>query len=250
MLRAITFDLWETLIHESPGDEPARRALRVRSIGEVLRRHGLDPGLPALESAHHAVWLRMEDFWRAGRDLSTIDQTRIFLEFALGGPPDGRLPEEALREASDRYADPLLKFPPRRADGATEALADARRRGLAIGLICNTGRTPGRILREILARMEIRDAIDAFYFSDELGICKPDPDIFRRALKGFGVRPEEAIHVGDRIDLDLAGARAAGIAAVHLRPHGALEAPDGAADHVIPSLHHLPSVLDLRKGIP
>jgi putative hydrolase of the HAD superfamily len=250
MLRAITFDLWETLIHEKPGDEPARRDLRLRSIAGVLRRHGLDPGPTALESAHHAVWLRMEDFWRAGRDLSTLDQTRIFLEFALAAPLGGRLTEEALREAADRYADPLLHFPPRRADGAPEALADARRRGLAVGLICNTGRTPGRVLREILARLDLRDAIDAFYFSDELLLCKPDPGIFRRALAGFGVRPDEAIHVGDRIDLDLAGARAAGIAAVHLRAPGALEAPPGAADHVIPSLRHLPSVLDLRKGPP
>jgi putative hydrolase of the HAD superfamily len=245
MLRAVTFDLWETLIHDVPDDEPRRRGRRLADIAAVLRRAGIDPDPAAFENAHREVWIRMDSHWKAGRDLSTLEQTRLFLEIAFGGPLDGRLPGPALDEAAERYGDTLLHFPPRPADGAPEALAHARDRGFRTALICNTGRTPGRVLRVILGRLGLLDRFDALCFSDELGICKPDPDIFRRALDPLGVRPDEALHVGDRPDLDLEGARAAGLRSVHLRRPGAAEAP---ADHVIPSLRDLPPLLDSLRS--
>lgn len=240
MLRAVTFDLWETLIKDVPEHEPLLRSRRITDIAHVLRRSGLEPNHAALESAHREVWMRMDAVWKSRRDLSTLEQTRLYLDIALGADLN-RISADLLEEAALRYGDSLLHYPPRPVDGAREALAHARARGLRVALICNTGRTPGRVLRVILDKLGIAAPIEHYCFSDELGICKPDPEIFRRALEPLGVRPHEAIHVGDRPDLDLAGARAAGLRSVHLRIP---DAPEGDADHVIPTMRDLPAIID------
>jgi FMN phosphatase YigB (HAD superfamily) len=240
MLRAVTFDLWETLIKDVPEHEPLLRSRRITDIAQVLRRSGFEPDHAALESAHREVWMRMDAVWKSRRDLSTLEQTRLYLDIALGVDLL-KIPAAVLDEAAQRYGDSLLHYPPRPVDGAAEAVAHARSRGLRVALICNTGRTPGRVLRVILGRLGIAAHVEQFCFSDELGICKPDPEIFYRALQPLGVRPDEAIHVGDRPDLDLAGARAAGLRSVHLRIP---DAPEGDADHVIPTMRDLPAIID------
>jgi len=240
MLRAVTFDLWETLIKDVPENEPLLRKRRITDIAGTLKRFGLDPDPGALEHAHREVWVRMDAVWKSRRDYTTLEQTRLYLDIALG-PDLGRLPATALEEAAQLYGGSLLHFPPRVVDGAAEALAHARSRGLRVAIICNTGRTPGSVLRVILDNLGIASHVEHFCFSNELGICKPDPEIFFKALAPLGVRPDEALHVGDRPDLDLAGARAAGLRSVHLRtPHS----PDGDADHVIPTMRDLPAIID------
>jgi putative hydrolase of the HAD superfamily len=59
-----------------------------------------------------------------------------------------------------------------------------------------------------------------------VGVEKPDPAIFHRALEVLGVPPERAIHVGDTGWADVAGARAAGVRPVHLDPHRFCPNPD------------------------
>lgn len=242
MLRAVTFDLWETLIRDVPENEILLRGRRIGDIADVLRRAGFEPDPAVMERAHREVWHRMDALWKARRDLSTLEQTRLYLQIAMG-PELERVPGPVLDEAATRYGEALLHYPPRPTDGAVEVVAHARARGLRVALICNTGRTPGRVLRRILGTFGIAGHIESFCFSDELGICKPDPEMFHRALKPFDVRPDEAIHVGDRPDLDLDGARNAGLTSVHLRGPGT---PEGDADHVIPTLRELPAILDAR----
>ena len=56
---------------------------------------------------------------------------------------------------------------------------------------------------------------DHWSFSDEVGVYKPDPAIFRHALSGLGdPAPDRVAHIGDRIRTDVAGARGMGMIAV------------------------------------
>jgi HAD superfamily hydrolase (TIGR01662 family) len=55
--------------------------------------------------------------------------------------------------------------------------------------------------------------IEAVAISEELGVRKPEPGIFEHVLTALGIRPGEAIHVGDDVGADVAGAHAAGLAA-------------------------------------
>jgi putative hydrolase of the HAD superfamily len=91
-------------------------------------------------------------------------------------------------------------------------------------------------LHDVLERTALRPLVDTVVISAELGAAKPDPAIFREALERLGARPSEAMHVGDSVEHDVAGARAAGLEAVLVARNGA-EAPDGV--RVVASLDGL-----------
>ena len=81
-------------------------------------------------------------------------------------------------------------------------------------------------LHDVLERTRLRALVDRVVISAELGAAKPDPAIFRAALERLGASAAEAIHVGDSVEHDVAGARAAGIEAILVARDGA-RAPDG-----------------------
>jgi putative hydrolase of the HAD superfamily len=81
--------------------------------------------------------------------------------------------------------------------------------------------------------------VDGVVTSADTGVAKPGRAMFERALAVAGARPEEALHVGDSVENDVEGARAAGIRAVLVRRDGA--APDGV--EAIRSLVELPALL-------
>jgi putative hydrolase of the HAD superfamily len=76
-------------------------------------------------------------------------------------------------------------------------------------------------LRAVLDRTGLTPLLDGIVISAEVGAAKPDPAIFERALAVAGARAEEAVHVGDTPDVDVAGALAAGLRAIHLDRSGA-----------------------------
>jgi putative hydrolase of the HAD superfamily len=64
------------------------------------------------------------------------------------------------------------------------------------------------------------DLVDGVVSSAVVGVAKPDPAPFLRGLELAGARPEDALHVGDSVENDLAGARNAGVRAVLVDRHG------------------------------
>jgi putative hydrolase of the HAD superfamily len=91
-------------------------------------------------------------------------------------------------------------------------------------------------LHVVLERTRLRGLVDVVVISAELGVAKPDPAIFRAALERLGASARDAIHVGDSVEHDVAGARAAGLEAVLVTRNGAT-APDGV--RVVASLDGL-----------
>jgi len=81
-------------------------------------------------------------------------------------------------------------------------------------------------LHDVLERTGLRPLVDAVVISAELGVAKPDPAIFRAALDRLGAPADGAVHVGDSLEHDVAGARAAGLEAVLVARNGA-PAPQG-----------------------
>jgi putative hydrolase of the HAD superfamily len=91
-------------------------------------------------------------------------------------------------------------------------------------------------LHDVLERTGLRRLVDAVVISAELGVGKPDPAIFHAALERLGVQADGALHVGDSLGADVAGARAAGLEAVLVVRDGAV-APEGV--RVVSSLAEL-----------
>lgn len=108
------------------------------------------------------------------------------------------------------------------------------------------------LVRFALERDCVAPFISDWAISDDVGAEKPDPRIFRHALDSAGVPPSEAVHVGNRLDTDVRGARAVGLRTVWLLRGEAPPAPTPAQlsepDAVISSLLELPAVLAGMSG--
>ena len=108
--------------------------------------------------------------------------------------------------------------------GVPEALAAFRARGLRLVVVSNANGT----LRAKLARVGLASFFDVILDSHEVGSEKPDRRIFELALDAAHVAPGAAMHVGDLYEVDVVGARGAGIAAVLVDPadlHGDRDCP-------------------------
>jgi putative hydrolase of the HAD superfamily len=102
-------------------------------------------------------------------------------------------------------------------------LHDLRERGVATALVSNIGWDP----RPVLHAYGVETLLDALVLSDERGVLKPDPAIFRLACAELGVEPSDALMIGDNPDTDGA-ATAAGCGFVLVSPD-----PDRAADTLL-----------------
>lgn len=110
-------------------------------------------------------------------------------------------------------------------------LESLRARGLRLGLVSNAF-DPGWLLHRDLEQMGLARRLDFSVFSSEVGMRKPHPAIFERALEALEVEPERALFVGDRLYEDVRGAAEVGMTTVQALWFRADEHPDGAEpDH-------------------
>jgi putative hydrolase of the HAD superfamily len=107
-----------------------------------------------------------------------------------------------------------LEFTPFR--DAPEALGELRGRGLALVVVSNWDCS----LPDWLGPTGLLELVDGVVTSADVGAAKPDQAVFRRALELAGVDGAGAVHVGDSLENDVAGARAAGIRPILVRRDG------------------------------
>jgi putative hydrolase of the HAD superfamily len=105
---------------------------------------------------------------------------------------------------------------------AVETLPELRRRGLHVVVVSNWDCSLDTVLEDV----GLGSYLDAVVTSAVAGSAKPDTGIFAAALEQAGVEADRALHVGDSLEEDVAGARAAGLPAVWCNRARA-GAPDG-----------------------
>jgi len=245
MLRAVTFDLWSTLIMESPQGSGWARTERIRRMNEILNAERIPADMEMLGQAYRTVGERLEALWKTHRDIGVEEQVKMLLDLLPNGECIPRS-ESLMNRLIEAYTQPILSELPVPLEGAAEVLENLQVRGLRMAVICNTGRTPGKILRIILERLDLLKHLSVQTFSDEVGLRKPRAEIFLRTLAALGVEPREALHVGDTLGTDIAGAVAVGMRAVHLcHARGADSVPsDGAT---IAALSELIPLIDQAR---
>jgi putative hydrolase of the HAD superfamily len=101
-------------------------------------------------------------------------------------------------------------------DGAVEVVGQLKARGLRLGVVSNA---EGQVEQHLEAA-GFGGLFETVVDSHLVGVAKPDPAIFRIALERMALAPERTLFVGDLPAVDVAGARAAGLAAVLLDRHG------------------------------
>jgi HAD superfamily hydrolase (TIGR01549 family) len=234
-VEAVTYDFWETIAREAHESLLARRT---SAWSELLRDSQVPP--EDVRRTFEETWRIHSEHWRAGRQFSPVMAAERAVE-DLGVEVSPRLRDELLEAFADAGATAELLVN----DGLEETLSELKLRGIRIGIICDVGFTSGEQLRAFLDRRGLLTFFDGWAFSDEVGVYKPDPAIFARALSSLGDVPaDRALHIGDLKRTDVAGARAFGMTSVRYR--GANDDTDDLpdADHVIDHHAQLLGILD------
>jgi putative hydrolase of the HAD superfamily len=211
---AVTFDFWNTLCHEPPGGY--LRSRRLEEMDRVMARAGVGDAGAELAAAYDAAWLTYVESWQANRQYTGRHAARHIADevvgcFGLNGDVRERL-LAAFAAASEAEETELVLV-----DGVGDALASLRRLGIPLAIVCDVGFTPSPVLRRHLERHGVLGCFDAWAFSDEVGVYKPDARIFEHALSRLGASdPARCVHVGDRRRTDVAGAQGMGMKAVRM----------------------------------
>jgi len=166
-----------------------------------------------VDAADRVAWVEWERAWREDfRTLSSHDW--LTLMFAHLGVT---LPQSDLDALAHYFNIAILHVDPPLSliEGAGDAVQRLARR-YPLGIISDTGLSDGRTLRRFLERDGLLERFACLTFSDEVGRCKPHPDVFRRTLDCLGARPGEAVHIGDLTRTDIAGAKGVGMRAVRM----------------------------------
>jgi putative hydrolase of the HAD superfamily len=246
MIKAVAFDLWETLITNTPDISQAQQQLRLERMESLLAEQGFSGAAGQIEAAHRRTWDRCQElYWSLDKDVPCRTQIIHFLE-ALELEPF----EEPLMHALEQaYAMVAVEILPSMVAGAGEVVSELRRRGYGLGLISNTGRTPGYALRSILQRLGFLDLFDATLFSNEHGECKPQRSIFEALRQALRVDFHEILFVGDNLYVDVYGAQQCGMAAVHFIPSERGTAVAPPVEHDL-SIEPVATIGDLRQLLP
>ncbi|HXF49552.1 MAG TPA: HAD family hydrolase [Verrucomicrobiae bacterium] len=211
MNRALTVDLWDTLIYDVPEVDDARRDLRLLEIGKILQAAaGFDyqKSRERMRAAYETTWQWLEQTWQTGQEIVPSEQLRLYLNLLFEDKTPNNLPEPELLTA---YLEPILVHSPFPMPGTRDVLLELKQRGWKLGLISNTGRTSGVYLRRLLQKHGVFELFDTFSFSDEFGRRKPDLAIFEKTLEALGITPERSFHLGDSWQADVTGAQKAGL---------------------------------------
>jgi putative hydrolase of the HAD superfamily len=180
-------------------------------VAAALVRQGVATSAAALARAEPAAKRSMDtrEYMLATGD-SARARRYFDLVFEKAGVAPGPARDAALSEVREYHArENLWEAVP--AD-VPSALGRLRKAGLRLVVVSNSN---GR-LRELLARLGLLGQFAVVVDSHEEGAEKPDPRIFEIALRRAGARRETTLHVGDLYEVDVVGARAAGLSAALL----------------------------------
>jgi putative hydrolase of the HAD superfamily len=227
-LDCVLFDAGDTLLAPAPSFQ-GRFVAVAAAAGLSLEEAAVDAAIA--EAVRAAEWpsdwtdpATQRGFW--------VGFYRKVLA-ALGHRDDGLKVAEALFAA---FSDPAGY---RLFDDVRPALETLAGRGVTLGVVSNF--EPW--LEDVLALQGVDHLFAAVAISGKLGVAKPDPEIFRAALKEAGAEPEATVHVGDQPVNDVAAARAVGITPVLIDRYGRHPDPDG-----VHRVEDLPGLVRLVYG--
>jgi FMN phosphatase YigB (HAD superfamily) len=229
-VRAVLFDLGDTLWHfPNPPSREERLACAADRIASTLRAWGRCDGIDCLALARDI----QEEDWRRTRDayfshLRSPHFPSMVRELAAAR---GLVLDDRQAEALWYAANPGGIFLRREIfPDSIPTLRWLKARGYRLATVTNRS-LGGSPFREELRQHGMLELFDAFAISCDDGWLKPAPQLFLKALDALGVRPEEAVMVGDSLRADVAGAKALGMVAVWKRPPAPVEEvarlPDG-----------------------
>ena len=221
VIRAVTFDYWETLVSEGAGidaeEDGTMRARQLRRWSEILAAAGMPVSDAAIDAAFDRNWEVFHESWRTNVQHGPAEATPLICDLLGVDSVTGRCE----RSSSRSFAEVGRTAPLRLAPGAEECLRGLKDAGVRIGIVCDVGMTASPTLRERLDMFGVLRYFDHWSFSDEVGCFKPWPAVFEHALAGLGVDDPVERGARRRQPADRRGRRAG-------------DGDDGGALHLLP----------------
>jgi HAD superfamily hydrolase (TIGR01549 family) len=237
-IRAISFDLFDTLVDLRMGDGNAMRE-SVRAMHGAVSEHvdlGLEHFREALVAADHETRARFDP----GTEIASEVRFEDLLSH-LGVEAPGLA--DRMTGLHMGILERQVRTPEHHAE-VIEALAVRAR----LALCSNFTHAP--TARRVIADAALEAHLDPVVISVELGLRKPRRELFDAVLDGLGTRASETLHVGDNLRADVAGASAVGLRTAWITrqvadPERALSEYEGPRpDFVVADLRELLSLVD------
>ena len=221
-VKLVIMDLWNTLIKVPQSVNPYPRIVRLFGLTNENQ----------FRDIMRANWMTRND----------IDEEGFFEVLLKMGIPNARYPVSAEHKSTflTIWGDYLrhVQILPNTFE-SIEELADS---GLRIAIVTNTVNPSLQVVEEL----GLGGAVDLITSSCHTGFLKPDPRIFMAVLDHFGLNPEEAVVVGDKLRTDILGGLILGMKAIQLNPyaqHIDLKARTPILG-ITPSLTHLKTLIE------
>jgi putative hydrolase of the HAD superfamily len=234
-LRAVFLDIGDTVMRPNPSWEHVY-AIAFEEYGVKVEVEALHA---ALRRAYHHGGYGFEAGFEATEDTS-FARTMEIDSAALADLGLEPMPESFFRRLSELF---MLTANWHVFPDVAPALIALRGRGLVVGAVSNWVWQ----LPELLHALDLVKQFDFIAASSRVGFEKPHPEIFRWALEQAKVDPGEAMHVGDHLDADVAGAQGVGIQPVLIdrrERFAAADVPEGVP--LIRTLTELIPIVDAR----
>jgi HAD superfamily hydrolase (TIGR01549 family) len=241
-IEAVLFDMGGTLRRSNKKDEASKLEM-VRRIIELLGADAAPDEFAGLLAERSRAYMR----W-ARQTLVELNERDLWTRWILPDWPAEKIGEIAIqlnqlwREATSEK----LIFPETK-----EVLLELFRRGYRLGLVSNT--VSSVEVPQALERLELTGCFETVILSCVIGMRKPNPEILLEAARRMGVKPENCVYIGDRLDRDVVASRKAGFAKAIIRrdsrsflSHQA-RYPELVADHYVESLNELLALFPPRR---
>ncbi|MEO3992773.1 MAG: HAD family hydrolase [Desulfurococcaceae archaeon TW002] len=182
-VRAVSFDLWFTLIYEEEIDERIYTLMRVKALYESLSKFkevSLEDVMDVYKSLKFA------------REYLSAKSLVNLMTLALGI----KLSREELERLSHNYVISTRDFIPKVNREVYEVIPKIRELGLKIAIVSNTSFSEEGV-RAMLENLRLANYFDVVVSSSSLGYNKPNPRIYKYLMRKLGLKPQEILHVGD-----------------------------------------------------
>ncbi|RLI33091.1 hypothetical protein DRO66_10665 [Candidatus Bathyarchaeota archaeon] len=237
MITVVTFDLWNTIFSNMNYDDS-----RVGYLVEILNEYGESRDHEEVRDAYIEIheYVHQISVDEDYRHVSCLERLAFILKKL-----NVDLPRNLKLHIVKTFEKTILEEPPPLVNDVKKVL-EVLSPYYRMGIISDTGITPGKVLRLVLEDANVLGFFKATTFSDETGYNKPHKVMFETALKSLSGKPSEAIHIGDLLETDVVGAKSMGMKVVWFNRDSSGNKNQYVPDFEISKLYEL---LDILKEI-
>jgi putative hydrolase of the HAD superfamily len=246
-IKAVLFDLGDTLLHFGKIDTIRLFAAGARSSYDYLKEQGQSVGSFTFYLWRNLIRLHLKDLFSriTGKDFDALALLQ-----KIGTKKGVKLSSEQWQHVAWLWYEPLSRIAEVE-PGTKNTLTELKNKGLKLGIVSNTF-VNSSSLEKHLKQLSILDFFTVRIYSYEFDFRKPNLQIFRIAAERIGETLDKILFVGDRIDKDIQPAIKTGMHAVlkEAYTNTGKNIPKGI--HKIKNLAELPSLIEkinAKKGI-